>query len=75
MPIHTKPDAFGPNGKLSRINYKETMERIARLKKLVKNVSYIWECAIDEELRVSAEMKEFFSDCQTKGRIDPRDAV
>jgi G:T-mismatch repair DNA endonuclease (very short patch repair protein) len=51
------------------------MERIDRLKQLVHNVEYIWECQVDEQLKTCAEMKAFFTDCQTKGRIDPRDAV
>lgn len=51
------------------------MERIAHLRQLTNNVEYVWECQVDEELRKNPEMKEFFTDCQTKGRIDPRDAV
>jgi G:T-mismatch repair DNA endonuclease (very short patch repair protein) len=66
---------LGPNGKLSRINYKETIDRIERLNRLAVNVEYIWECQVDEKLKASSQMKEFFTDCQTKGRIDPRDAV
>jgi G:T-mismatch repair DNA endonuclease (very short patch repair protein) len=51
------------------------MDRIDRLKSLCAKVEFIWECHVDEELKKSREMSAFFSDCQTKGRIDPRDAV
>jgi len=51
------------------------MERIERLERIVSKVECVWECQIDEELRKSPVMKDFFTDCQTKGRINPRDAV
>jgi hypothetical protein len=74
-PKHTEKESTGANGKLARINYAETMERIERLQQIVSKVDYIWECQIDEELRKNQEMKEYFTDCKTKGRINPRDAV
>jgi G:T-mismatch repair DNA endonuclease (very short patch repair protein) len=51
------------------------MERIEQLRHLVSKVDYVWECEIDDELRNNILMKEFFTDCQTKGRINPRDAA
>jgi G:T-mismatch repair DNA endonuclease (very short patch repair protein) len=51
------------------------MERLARLKTIVRKVDHVWECTVDEEIHKNSEMKSFFTDCQAKGRIDPRDAV
>jgi hypothetical protein len=64
----------GPNGKLSRINFKETINRIELLKTKLTHVECIWECEADEEFKNNKEMKDFFSDCQTCGRLNPRDA-
>ena len=49
-PIHTIPDYVGPNGKLNRINFNETMDRLKLLKNLCTNVDFVWECTVKEQV-------------------------
>lgn len=51
-PIHTIPDYAGPNGKLNRINFNETMDRLKLLKDLVTTVDFVWECTIREQVKL-----------------------
>ena len=65
---------MGPNGELHRINYQSTIDRLKAIQSLGNSVESIWECDVDKELKQNKNMREFFTDCQTKGQIDPRDA-
>jgi len=63
----TEPEDTAPNGKLNRINYKETMERLDYIRNQGYQVETFWECEIQAELKHNPEMKAFFSECETEG--------
>lgn len=49
-PNHTIPNCVGPNGKLNRINFNETMDRLKLLANLCNKTEYVWECAVREKV-------------------------
>lgn len=51
-PIHTMPDYVGPNGKLNRINFNETMDRLKLLDNLVTKLEFVWECTVREQVEL-----------------------
>lgn len=59
-PTHTVSDYVGPNGKLNRINFNETMDRLKLLENLCGKVEFVWECTIREQVGMSCN---FFLMC------------
>ena len=70
----TDPDDQAPNGKLNYLNFKETLNRLAEIETQGYQVETFWECEVTAQLKRNAEMREFFTDYNCHGRIDPREA-
>ena len=68
-PLCTDPEEPAPNGKLHRINYKDTTRRLNEIKKQGFDVEVFWECQVDEMMKHNQEMKNFFQDCEPQGCI------
>ena len=70
----TDPDDQAPNGKLNYLNFKETLNRLTEIEAQGYQVETFWECEVTAQLKRDAEMREFFTDYNCHGRIDPREA-
>jgi hypothetical protein len=68
-------DAIGPNNKIAKVNYVETIRRINEIEKTYYvKIEQVWECEVDKLLKENLEMRTFFKNAQAKGAIDPRNA-
>lgn len=61
------------NGKTAEMNYEGTIEREQVIKRSM-DLHAVWECKVHEQLKTDKQMKDFFSNTESYGPIDPRDA-